>query len=108
MQRRRERRYEVWESVVATILDSGEPRHSAATVVDISQSGYRILSAMELTVDTEILITLNSVAIVGRVRHCEPSGPDTFAAGIEITGVEGGVAEPNNVGESSEMTAEMR
>jgi PilZ domain len=104
MQRRRERRYEVWESVVATVPEPGEPRHCAATVVDISQSGYRILLARELAVDTEVLITLNSVAIVGRVRHCEPSGADTFAAGVEITGVEGGVAEPNNAGEALAQT----
>jgi len=93
MQRRRERRYEVWESVVLTVLEEPQARHSAATVVDISRSGYRVLSAVELVVGAEVLITLNSVAIVGRVRHCKPMKAASFAAGVEITEVAGGVAE---------------
>ena len=91
MQRRRERRYQVWESVVLTI-EEPQLRHCAGTVVDISRSGYRVLSAAVLAVGTEVLITLNSVAIVGRVRHCTQVG-DSFAAGIEITEIAGGVAE---------------
>lgn len=97
MQRRRERRYQVWESVVLTI-EEPHLRHCAGTVVDISSSGYRVLSAAVLTVGSEVLITLNSVAIVGRVRHCTPVGADSFAAGVEITEVAGGVAERSTSG----------
>jgi hypothetical protein len=93
MQRRRERRYEVWESVVLTLLEEPE-RHSAATVIDISPSGYRLLSAAELPAGKAVLITLNSVAIVGRVCHCEPAENGAFTAGVEITEVNGGVAAP--------------
>lgn len=93
MQRRRERRYEVWESVVLTVLEKPEPRHRAATVIDISPSGYRVLTGIGLAVGTEVLITLNSVAIVGSVRHCKSAGHGSFAAGVEITEVAGGVAE---------------
>lgn len=92
MQRRRENRYEVWESVVLTVLDSAEPQHFAATVIDISRSGYRVLSTRELVAGVHVLITLHSVAITGHVRHCEPVDQDSFTAGIEITQVAGGVA----------------
>ena len=87
MQRRRERRYEVWESVVLTVLGPAESRYSAGTVIDISPSGYRILSTIELAIGAEVLITLNSVAIVGRVRHCQPEELNSFTAGVEITQV---------------------
>jgi hypothetical protein len=93
MQRRREQRYEIWESVVLTVLEPGQPGYVAATVVDISSSGYRVLSGTELAIGAEVLITLNSVAIVGRVRHCEPAEPDAFTAGVEITKVVSGVAK---------------
>ena len=93
MQRRRESRYEVWESVVLRILDHWEPTHSAATVVDISHAGYRVLATKEVAAGTEVLITLNSVAIIGRVRHCEKAQEDSFTVGVEITDVVGGVAE---------------
>lgn len=93
MQRRRERRYTVWESVVLTVLAEPQTLPSAATVVDISRSGYRVLSTIPLKVGMEVLITLNSIAIVGRVRHCSAAAEDFFAAGVEITSVNGGVAE---------------
>ena len=91
-------RYEVWESVVLTVLEKPEALHSAATVVDISRSGYRVLAAKRLMIGTEVLITLNSVAITGRVRHCEAGPENCFSAGIEITHVAGGVAAPVQVG----------
>ena len=93
MQQRQEERYEIWESVVLTVLQPGQPRYIAATVVDISSSGYRILATTELAMDAEVLVTLNSIAIVGRVRHCEPAEPDAFTAGVEITNVISGVAK---------------
>lgn len=93
MQRRREQRYEVWESVVLTVLEQPQSKPSAATIVDISRSGYRVLSAVSLAVGSEVLVTLNSVAIIGRVRHCKPSGLHSFIGGVEITAVTGGVAE---------------
>lgn len=93
MQRRREQRFDVWESVVLTVLGPAEARYSAGTVVDISPSGYRILSGTELAIGAEVLITLNSVAIVGLVRHCEPTESDSFTAGVEITKVISGVAK---------------
>ena len=92
MQRRRDHRYEVWESVVLRRLESGQHLYSAATVIDISRSGYRVFSGVELAIGAEVLITLNSVAIVGRVRHCERAAPDSFTAGVEITNVLSGVA----------------
>ena len=91
-------RYEVWESVVLTVLEKPEALHSAATVVDISRSGYRVLAAKRLMIGTEVLITLNSVAITGCVRHCEAGPENCFSAGIEITHVAGGVAAPVQVG----------
>jgi hypothetical protein len=107
MQRRRERRYTVWESVVLTIQEP-QLRHSAAMVVDISCSGYRVLSAMALAVGAEVVITLNSVAIIGRVRHCSPTGVDSFAAGVEITEVAGGVAERStSAGEYSPASSDL-
>lgn len=99
MQRRRERRYEVWESVVLTVLDNPQAERCVATVVDISQSGYRVLAAVALPVGTEVLITLHSVGIVGRVRHCEEAGDGLFSAGVEITQVLGGVAVRAGSGE---------
>ena len=76
-----------------TVLGPAESRYSAGTVIDISPSGYRVLSAVELAIGAVVRITLNSVAIVGRVRHCEPAKPDSFTAGVEITEVLNGVAE---------------
>jgi len=93
MQRQREERYEIWESVVLIPLEPAESRCSAATVIDISPSGYRILSATKLDIGAEVLITLNSVAIVGRVRHCEPADLHSFTAGVEITKVVDGIPE---------------
>jgi len=100
MQRRRERRYEVWESVVLTVLYGAQAEHRAGTLVDISHSGYRVLSAGALPVGTELLITLHSVGIVGRVRHCEEAGAELFSAGVEITQVLGGVAARAGAGEA--------
>jgi hypothetical protein len=94
MQRRREQRYDVWESVIVTILDEPECRFNAATVVDISRSGYRMLSSLDLTVGKEVLITLNSIAIIGRVRYCNPMDSDLWSTGVEITAVKGGVSTP--------------
>lgn len=121
MQRRREHRYQVWESVALTVLSGGDrPRAGAplagpgdspipvepgsvvapangkaqacaATVVDISRSGYRILSGLNLGAGTEVLITLHSVAIFGTVRHSEPAEDGVFTIGVEITNV---VSEP--------------
>ncbi len=93
MQRRSEHRYEVWESVVLTAQDSAGKRHFAATIIDISKSGYRVLLGAQLRVGTQVSITLHSVAIVGSVRHCERAKPDSFTVGVQITGVTGGVAE---------------
>lgn len=86
MQRRCEPRYSVWESVVLTVL--GEERtYWPATVVDISRSGYRLLSSVELEVGTEVIITLHSVIIFGLVRHCEHQDADSFTAGVQISKV---------------------
>ncbi len=93
MQRRREHRYEVRESVVLTAQDSAGKRHFAATIIDISKTGYRVLLGAELSVGTEVSITLHSVAIVGSVRHCERTKQDAFTAGVQITQITGGVAE---------------
>jgi hypothetical protein len=87
MQRRRDHRYEVWESVVISIGDAAEARHQAATMVDVSKSGYRVLSGIPLEPGTEIVTTLHSVAIIGVVRHCEPTVNNAFTAGVEITQV---------------------
>ena len=88
MQRRREHRYEVWESVTLSVLSgSANGQTRAATVVDISRSGYRILSGLNLEVGTEVLITLNSVAIFGTLRHCESADMDAFTSGVQITRV---------------------
>lgn len=77
------------------MIDGQEAKYSAATLVDISRTGCRVVSALDLEVGAEVLFTLNSVAIAGRVRHCQPSA-DSFAAGVEITSVAGGVAAPAN------------
>ncbi len=86
MQRRREHRYEVWESVVLSLSGSSDGCPRPATIIDISKAGYRVLSGMALAPGTEILTTLHSVAIFGVVRHCdEAAGDDAFTAGVEIT-----------------------
>ena len=82
VQRRREHRYEVWESVVLSPVGVPGGGHSA-TIVDISRSGYRVLSGIPLAPGTEILTTLHSVAIFGIVRHCEEAS-DGFTTGVEI------------------------
>jgi len=56
-------------------------------MVDVSKSGYRVLLGQPLVPGTEILTTLHSVAIVGVVRHCEPTSNDAFTAGVEISQV---------------------
>jgi c-di-GMP-binding flagellar brake protein YcgR len=89
VQRRREQRYEVWESVVISLSGSADGNHRPATIVDISKSGYRVLFGTPLAPGTEILTTLHSVAIFGVVRHCQKAGDDTFTAGVEITRVVG-------------------
>src|SRR5579863_3777290 len=91
MQRRREPRYRVSESIVLSMIEGREAKYSAAMLVDISRTGCRIVSALELAVGAEVLFTLNSVAVAGRVRYCE-SAADSFAAGVEITNIAGGVA----------------
>jgi PilZ domain len=93
MQRRREHRYEVWESVVLTVFDDAGNSYSAATVIDLSTSGYRILASRHVDVGSRVLITLNAVAIAGVARHCEHADADSFTVGVEITEVSGGVAE---------------
>ena len=92
MQRRRERRYEVSESVVLKILGQAGPEYAAGTIMDISRSGYRVVSGTKLAVGTEVLTTLHAVAIIGRVRHCEPFQSDSFTIGVEITRVVGAIA----------------
>jgi len=87
MQRRRERRYEVWESVVMSILDTHDECHRPATIVDVSKSGYRVLFGSALAPGTKVLTILHSVAIFGVVRHCEEAPPDAFTIGMEITKV---------------------
>ena len=102
MQRRRERRYSVWESVVLTI-PGVEAVYRPATVVDISRSGYRILSGANLPVGTEVIITLNPVVIFGCVRHCEPYDGDTFTAGIQISKVSSEHEMPWSLPSSAEL-----
>jgi hypothetical protein len=87
MQRRRDHRYEVWESVVISLKGSEDAGRHAATMVDVSKSGYRVLVGLPLAPGTEVLTTLHSVAIIGVVRHCEESSNDAFTAGVEITQV---------------------
>jgi len=72
---------------VISIVGSADAGHHAATMVDVSKSGYRVLLGLPLAHGTEILTTLHSVAIVGVVRHCEEAGNDAFTAGVEITKV---------------------
>jgi hypothetical protein len=97
MQRRRERRYQVRESVVLTVLNVGQECRRPATLVDISRSGYRVLSGFNLKVGTEVLITINSVAVFGSVRHCEREGEDSFTAGVQITTVSSEEDHPYSV-----------
>jgi c-di-GMP-binding flagellar brake protein YcgR len=86
MQRRSEPRFSVWESVVLSVMGK-QQTYWPATVVDISQSGYRLLTGVNLKIGTEVLITLNSVVIFGTVRHCEPHDADSFTAGVQISQV---------------------
>lgn len=86
MQRRSEPRFSVWESVVLTVLGK-ERTYWPATVVDISRSGYRVLSGVQLEVGTEVVITLHSVIIFGSIRHCERHDEDSFTAGVQISKV---------------------
>jgi hypothetical protein len=85
--RRREQRYTVKESVVVSVLNTRENRPRPGTVLDISRSGYRVLSGLALSEGTEVLTTLNSVAIFGIVRHCELAGEDSYTTGVQITKV---------------------
>ena len=87
MQRRREPRYQVSESVVLTVLNADQECRRPATLIDISRSGYRVLSGLDLREGTQVVITINSVAILGVVRHCEREGEDSFTAGVQISNV---------------------
>jgi hypothetical protein len=87
MQRRREHRYQVWESVVISLLDSPDGCHRSATVVDISKLGYRVLLGTPLVPGNKVLITLHSVAVFGVVRHSEAASDGAFTVGVEITKV---------------------
>ncbi len=96
MQRRCEQRYSVWESVVLTVL--GEERaYWPATVVDISRSGYRLLSGVQLEVGTEVIVTLHSVIIFGSIRHCERHDEDSFTAGVQISKVTSEEDQPSDL-----------
>jgi PilZ domain-containing protein len=86
MESRTEDRYSVNESVVVSILDKPET-HRPATVIDVSESGFRLTSGLNLTPGSRILTTLNSVAIFGVVRNCQRSGDNLFLAGVQITDV---------------------
>jgi hypothetical protein len=87
MQRRRGHRYEVWESVVISILESSDGWHQSATIIDISKLGYRVLLGKALAPGTKVLVTLHSVAIFGVVRHSEAASDGAFTVGVEISKV---------------------
>ena len=87
MQRRRGHRYEVWESVVISLLDSPDECHLSATIIDISKLGYRVLLGSPLVPGTQVLVRLHSVAIFGVVRHSEAANDGAFTVGVEISKV---------------------
>lgn len=93
MDRRSEHRYSVCESVVLFSLDALDGG-GLATLLDISRSGFRIVSGIYLRPGAEVLTTFHSVAIFGLVRHCEKVGDDCFMAGVEITKVASALDEP--------------
>lgn len=86
-EQRREPRYSVSEPVVVSALPAAQNHHHRATVLDISKTGYRVLLGLKFAEGTEVLTTLNSVAIFGIVRHCELATNDCYTMGVQITKV---------------------
>jgi hypothetical protein len=88
MERRSERRYSVYESVVLGVLGAPEVEYHTATLIDVSSSGFRLVSGLSLNVGTEVLVTLGSVAIFGTVCHCTAHPGESFTTGVRIDRIE--------------------
>jgi hypothetical protein len=56
-------------------------------VLDISKSGFRVISGLDLARGAAIQVTLNSVAIFGVVCHSRKTSGDSFLAGVRIKNV---------------------
>jgi len=82
--RRRENRYSVSESVVVTVFKKPVTCYKPATLLDVSRSGFRIVVGLELVRETAVMITLNAIAIFGHVQYCRPSSDECFVVGVRI------------------------
>lgn len=81
MERRTQKRHKMNQSALLSI--PGAPV-SSATIMDISQSGCLIDSAVDITPGTEILASLNSIYLVCVTRHSRPSTHGTFRIGASV------------------------
>lgn len=85
-EQRRETRYQTNDDVLVEVLQTGFPR-VAASIVDISRSGMRLLSEATIGKGSQVKITLEKqVVIFGEVQYCRPAD-GRFQAGILIQDV---------------------
>lgn len=86
-ERRKEERYVAMEPAVITRFRPPSPAAIQGTVVDISKSGLRIQSPVEVPRGTEILIGVERAAIFGTVRYCRSHAEIFFDIGLTVATV---------------------
>jgi PilZ domain len=88
MDHRHEYRYQVWEPVILSIGDGEVELHRSAHLVDISKSGLRVVTDLQIKSGTPIHVALGHLSLEATVTHCTRHGRDMWALGAEITSLE--------------------
>ena len=86
-ERRKEERYIAMEPAVITRYRPPSPAAIQGTVVDISKSGLRIQSPVDVPRGSEILIGVERAAIFGTVRYSRSHGEIFFDIGLSVAKV---------------------
>jgi PilZ domain len=84
MERRRERRGILDQSVQVTLLKSPDDRFKAQTI-DRSGRGMRLLVPHELPPGTTLKIETDDTLLLAEVCYCNPVNSERFAVGVEVS-----------------------
>jgi hypothetical protein len=88
MDNRQDYRYQVWEPVILSIGAGKIELHRSAHLIDISRSGLRVVTDLQIRSGTNIHVALGHLSIEAVVTHCNRHGREMYALGAEITSLE--------------------
>ena len=82
MEHRRQPRFTV-NQLVSVIVLTGQEHHLDGQILNVSQSGLRLLVGQPVASGTAIKIEYEDTLLLGEAVYCYPAG-DQFAVGLEL------------------------